>query len=78
MVAAQLSASEVFLRDKLVAAAGDHFTDAQGRVLAPDRMTGAQRAAYQRWLSDPENDGVRVEMVRMFAALDAAGGRQGG
>ena len=58
--------------------AADRFTDPQGQVLAPDRMTDAQRAAYQRWLSDPENDGVRVEMVRMFTALDAAGGRQGG
>jgi hypothetical protein len=58
--------------------AADRFTDPQGAVLAPDRMTDAQRAAYQRWLSDPENDGVRVEMVRMFTALDAAGGRQGG
>jgi hypothetical protein len=56
----------------------DRFTDPQGHVLAPDRMTAAQHAAYQRWLSDPENDGVRVEMVRIFTALDAAGGRQGG
>jgi len=37
-----------------------------------------QRAAYQRWLADPENDGVRVEMVKIFTALDAAGGQQRG
>ncbi|HEX6756781.1 MAG TPA: hypothetical protein VF109_12645 [Mycobacteriales bacterium] len=54
------------------------FTDASRRVIAPDEMTDAQRASLNRWLSDPENEGVRVEMVRMFTALDAAGGQRGG
>jgi hypothetical protein len=58
--------------------AADRFTDGGGHVLDPDRMTDGQKAAYQRWLSDPENDGVRVEMVKIFTALDAAGGQQGG
>ena len=57
---------------------GDRFTDAGGQVLDPARMTDGQRAAYQRWLADPENDGVRVEMVKIFTALDAAGGQQRG
>lgn len=57
---------------------GARFTDAQGQVVDPAGMTDAQRAAYQRWLADPENEAVRVEMVKMFTALDAAGGRQGG
>jgi hypothetical protein len=48
------------------------------RVLDPGRMSAGQQAAYQQWLSDPENDGVRVEMVKIFTALDAAGGQQGG
>jgi hypothetical protein len=49
------------------------FTDGQGRILHPASMTEAQKAAYGRWMSDPENEGVRLEMVRMFTALDAAG-----
>jgi hypothetical protein len=53
------------------------FTDEQGRVLDPGRMTEAQQAAFRRWLSDPENEGVRLEMVRLFTAVDAAGGRPG-
>jgi hypothetical protein len=56
----------------------NRFTDGGGHVLDPGRMTDGQKAAYQRWLSDPENEGVRVEMVKIFTALDAAGGRQGG
>lgn len=51
------------------------FTDRQGRVLDPASMTQAQQAAYARWVSDPENEGVRLEMVRMFTAADAARGR---
>ena len=47
-------------------------------MLDPDRMTDGQRAAYQRWLADPENEGVRVEMVKIFTALAAAGGQQRG
>jgi uncharacterized protein YukE len=58
--------------------AADRFTDGGGHVLDPDRMTDGQRAAYQRWLADPENEGVRVEMVKIFTALDAAGGQQRG
>jgi hypothetical protein len=54
------------------------FTDATGHVLDPARMTGGQKAAYQQWLADPENEAVRVEMVKIFTALDAAGGQQGG
>jgi hypothetical protein len=54
------------------------FLDGNGRVLDPGRMSAGQQAAYQQWLSDPENDGVRVEMVKIFTALDAAGGQQGG
>jgi hypothetical protein len=54
------------------------FTDGQGLVVDPDSMTGPQQAAFRRWLSDPENEGVRLEMVRMFTAVDAAGGRPGG
>jgi hypothetical protein len=56
----------------------NRFTDGSGHVLDPGRMTDGQKAAYQRWLSDPENEGVRVEMVKIFTALDAAGGQQGG
>ena len=56
----------------------DRFTDRSGHVLDPAGMTDGQKAAYQRWLSDPENNGVRVEMVKIFTALDAAGGQQGG
>ncbi len=56
----------------------DRFTDAGGQVLDPGSMTDGQKAAYQRWLADPENDGVRVEMVKVFTALDAAGGQQRG
>ena len=58
--------------------AADRFTDGGGQLLDPDRMTDGQKAAYQRWLADPENDGVRVEMVKIFTALDAAGGQQRG
>jgi hypothetical protein len=58
--------------------AADRFTDGSGHVLDPAGMTDGQKAAYQRWLSDPENDGVRVEMVKIFTALDAAGGQQRG
>jgi hypothetical protein len=58
--------------------AADRFTDGSGQVLDPARMTDGQQAAYQRWLADPENDGVRVEMVKVFTALDAAGGQQRG
>ncbi|CAA9265195.1 MAG: hypothetical protein AVDCRST_MAG41-2544, partial [uncultured Corynebacteriales bacterium] len=58
--------------------AADRFTGPGGRVLEPAAMTEGQRAAYQRWLSDPENEAVRVEMVRVFTALDAAGGGRGG
>jgi hypothetical protein len=58
--------------------AADRFVDGQGHVLAPGAMTDGQKAAYQQWLSDPENDGVRVEMVKIFTALDAAGGQQRG
>ena len=54
------------------------FTDGTGHVLDPARMDTGQKAAYQQWLADPENDAVRVEMVRIFTALDAAGGQQGG
>jgi hypothetical protein len=57
-------------------AAADRFTDGSGQVLDPGRMTPGQQAAYQQWLADPENEGVRVEMVRIFTALDAAGGQQ--
>jgi hypothetical protein len=53
------------------------FTDGPGRVLDPASMTEPQQAAFRRWLSDPENEGVRLEMVRMFTAVDAAGGRPG-
>jgi hypothetical protein len=56
----------------------DRFTDGSGHVLDAGSMTDAQKAAYQQWLSDPENEGVRVEMVKIFTALDAAGGQQGG
>ena len=56
----------------------DRFTDGGGQVLDPGSMTDGQQAAYQRWLADPENDGVRVEMVKIFTALDAAGGQQRG
>jgi hypothetical protein len=59
-------------------AAADRFTDGTGQVLDPARMTGGQQAAYQQWLADPENEAVRVEMVKIFTALDAAGGQQGG
>ena len=58
--------------------ATDRFTDGRGHVLDPGSMTGGQRAAYQQWLADPDNDGVRVEMVKIFTALDAAGGQQRG
>ena len=58
--------------------AADRFTDGSGQVLDPGGMTDGQRAAYQQWLADPENDGVRVEMVKIFTALDAAGGQQRG
>jgi hypothetical protein len=58
--------------------AADRFTTSGGRVLDPAAMSDGQRAAYQRWLADPENEAVRVEMVRIFTALDAAGGKQGG
>jgi len=58
--------------------AADRFTDGGGRVLDPAGMTDGQKAAYQQWLADPENDGVRVEMVKIFTALDAAGGQQRG
>ena len=58
--------------------AGSRFTDSTGRVLDPDQMSSGQRAAYQQWLADPENEAVRVEMVKIFTALDAAGGKQGG
>jgi hypothetical protein len=58
--------------------AADRFTDGGGHVLDPGSMTDGQQAAYQRWLADPENDGVRVEMVKIFTALDAAGGQQRG
>jgi hypothetical protein len=54
------------------------FVDGGGQVLDPGSMSAGQKAAYQQWLSDPENDGVRVEMVKIFTALDAAGGQQGG
>jgi hypothetical protein len=54
------------------------FTDDQGRVLDPASMMEPQRAAFRRWMSDPENEGVRLEMVRLFTAVDAAGGRPGG
>src|SRR5689334_3356533 len=56
----------------------DRFTDGSGRVLDPGTMSDGQKAAYQQWLADPENDGVRVEMVKIFTALDAAGGQQRG
>jgi hypothetical protein len=56
----------------------DRFTDGSGQVLDPGTMTDGQKAAYQQWLADPENDGVRVEMVKIFTALDAAGGQQRG
>jgi hypothetical protein len=56
----------------------NRFTDGSGHVLDPGSMSDGQQAAYQQWLSDPENDGVRVEMVKNFTALDAAGGQQGG
>ena len=56
----------------------NRFTDGSGHVLDPGGMSEEQKAAYQQWLSDPENDGVRVEMVKIFTALDAAGGQQGG
>lgn len=59
-------------------AEADRFTTSGGQVLSPSSMTDGQRAAYQRWLSDPENEAVRVEMVKIFTALDAAGGQQGG
>jgi hypothetical protein len=58
--------------------AGSRFTDSTGRVLDPAGMSSGQRAAYQQWLADPENEAVRVEMVKIFTALDAAGGQQGG
>lgn len=58
--------------------AGDRFTTSGGRVVDPGAMTDTQRASYQRWLADPENEAVRVEMVKIFTALDAAGGKQGG
>jgi hypothetical protein len=54
------------------------FTDSTGRVLDPAGMSSGQRVAYQQWLADPENEAVRVEMVKIFTALDAAGGQQGG
>jgi hypothetical protein len=54
------------------------FLDGSGQVLDPGSMSAGQKAAYQQWLSDPENDGVRVQMVKIFTALDAAGGQQGG
>ena len=57
---------------------GNQFTDATGHVVDPASMTTGQKAAYQQWLSDPENEAVRVEMVKIFTALDAAGGQQGG
>ena len=56
----------------------DRFTDGSGQVLDPGTMTDGQKAGYQQWLADPENDGVRVEMVKIFTALDAAGGQQRG
>ena len=58
--------------------ATDRFTDGGGQVLDPGSMTDGQKVAYQQWLADPENDGVRVEMVKIFTALDAAGGQQRG
>jgi hypothetical protein len=58
--------------------AADRFTDVGGHVLDPGSMTDGQRAAYQQWLADPADDGVRVEMVKIFTALDAAGGQQRG
>lgn len=59
-------------------AADARFTDERGRILEPAGMTDAQRTSFRRWLSDPENDGVRLEMVKMFTAADAAGGNRGG
>jgi hypothetical protein len=56
----------------------DRFTDGGGQVLDLGTMTDGQKAAYQQWLADPENDGVRVELVKIFTALDAAGGQQRG
>ena len=54
------------------------FTDATGQVRDPAQLSATQKAAYQQWLADPENEAVRVEMVKIFTALDAAGGQQGG
>jgi hypothetical protein len=64
-------------QDRHQVPADARFTDGQGRVVDPSTMTEPQRAAFGRWLSDPENEGVRLEMVRMFTAVDAAGGRPG-
>jgi hypothetical protein len=56
---------------------GASFLDGQGQIVAPDKMSDAQKASFNRWLSDPENEGVRLEMVKLFTALDAAGGQRG-
>jgi hypothetical protein len=47
-----------------------------GALSAPAQRL--KQVAAERWLADPENDGVRVEMVKIFTALDAAGGQQRG
>jgi len=45
-------------------------------VLEPASMVGRPEGAYQQRRSDPENDGVRVEMVKICNALDAPAGKK--
>jgi hypothetical protein len=54
------------------------FVDGGGKVIDWNAMSDAQKAAFVRWETDPEEQGVRVDLVHMFTALDAAGEKVGG